>query len=276
MSLVTAILSITYLLRSRTNTVRTEHHTFHDSHNVRVTTIIQICNIEILVGLSSMWQRRHMYTLDYTCIRTLLCTLVPWARTNNCVRRCTRSLFEWALDWMSVFCSWLLALRTNITRELIDGGGRLNKDTCVTILIIDSRFNWSCAYYYWLFCCIGITITIVPNLIIVRSMSYGRSWLHTSSLTRTTWMMTWSPHPRSTAKLGFVLAGVKVRQNLYFRPTATRKPSYISSTNIQGDSVISSHALVLALTSLVTLFTTPSSSRPHSKALEFTMIVSLT
>ena len=86
------------MLRLRTNTVRTEHRTFPNSQNVRVPTTIHICNIEILVGLSSLWQRRHMYTLYYTYIRTLLCTLVPWVRTNRYVRRCTRFLIEWTLD----------------------------------------------------------------------------------------------------------------------------------------------------------------------------------
>ncbi len=64
------------MLRLRTNTIRTEHRTFPNSQNARMITKPRLqykysrkITINVVTSI--------LYTLRYTYIRTLICTLVP-------------------------------------------------------------------------------------------------------------------------------------------------------------------------------------------------------
>ncbi len=64
------------MLRLRTNTVRTEHRTFPNSQNIRVTIelILQYKDSRriVITAVTST-----LYTLRYTYIPTLICKLLP-------------------------------------------------------------------------------------------------------------------------------------------------------------------------------------------------------
>ena len=117
------------VLRLRTNTVRTDHRTLYSSPNVRTTLIPTLRFSKDYHHCGNV----NTYTLYYTYFSSRLCTLVlGYVLTTMyvCVRALllNRHLIKWPYcgRTAAVFCLCRLALRTAITRELVDGGGRLN------------------------------------------------------------------------------------------------------------------------------------------------------
>ncbi len=117
------------MLRLCTNTVRTEHRTLYSSFNVRTTPITTLRFSKDYHHCGNV----NMHTLYYTYICSRLCTLVPgYVLTVMYVFVHTLLLNRHLIEWpyrgrtVALFCLWRLALRIAITRELVDGGSRLD------------------------------------------------------------------------------------------------------------------------------------------------------
>ncbi len=149
------------IVLQRTDTVRTEHRAFPNSHNLRVITKLRLQykdsrRITITVVTSTL------YTLRYTYIRTLICTSVHVVRTCT-VLYVYLLLVEQALDQMAVF----LAVTNRLADNYIQRTSRRGRQTellnnFVTIVSIHASNEYG-LFVIGYIDCISITIALVSS-----------------------------------------------------------------------------------------------------------------